>query len=390
MSKRSVAVLNFGTRHLSVLIGSRSVNGTFDIHGSAESEYGGYMNGEFLEPEKLTVAVQDTIAKAENNAFCKITHLYIGVPAEFSAVVVKDVNIDFPRRKRIKEEDVEKLFELADDFSASATHSVINRCPIYYVLDDGSKVIDPRGKITQTIDATLSFVLAEKEFLGTVNKILSPLHFETIDYFSEPLSETLFLLAPEVRDNVAILVDCGYLSTSVSLVMGDGLLCLRSFSLGGGHIMADLCSAFKISPKQAEQLKQDIAFNIELSPEDFYQVQSQNSESADLKFNAIEVNQVAKSRVVQIGKMIKKCLDDFDFEYPDYIPVMITGGGVCYMKGATNIISKIVDRDVQIIVPPVPQMDKPVSSASLSVLDLALKQRKSSPIMVLIKIFKRK
>lgn len=388
MSKKNIAVLNFGTNHISVLIADRGVNSTFEIKGYSEAEYGGYLNGEFLEPEKLSVLVQDCVAKAQNSAYVNITDLYIGVPAEFSAVVVKDVSINFEKRKRINKDDVEELFEKADEFSALPTHSVANKCPIYYVLDSGTKVIDPINAVSTSLQGILSFVLVEKSFLGLVNSAIKPLGFKNIDYFSEPLSEALYLLAPEVRDGFAILVDCGYLSTSVSLVMGDGLLCLRSFSLGGGHIMADFCSAFKLSPSQAEELKRQIGFDVEPENDDFYMVSNKNGE--DIKINAIEANKVAAFRIEQIGKMIKKCLKDFDFEYPDYIPVHITGGGVCHNKGAIDILSKTLDKDVQIALPPVPLFDKSVSMSDLALIDLALKQNKQKSVSFFIKIFKRK
>lgn len=388
MSRKNIAVLNFGTNHVSVLIGDRGVNNTFDIKGFSQSVYGGYMNGEFLEPEKLPLVVQDCIADAQNNAFLNITDLCVGVPAEFSAVVVKDVSIDFEKKRKVTNDDIESLFELADDFGSSPTHQVANKCPIYYVTDNGTKVIDPIGVATTSLQAILSFVLVEKNFWGFVNRILSPLGFRNVEFFSEPLSECLYLLDPEVRDGFSILVDCGYLSTSVSLVMGDGLLCMRSFSLGGGHIMADMCSAFKLTPEQAENLKQQIAFDVEPTEADSYIIK--NADGEDISINAVEANQVAKYRIEQIGKMIKKCLKDFDFEYPDYIPINITGGGVCYTKGAINILSKVLDKDVQIVAPQVPLMEEPVSSSILGLLDLALKQHKPKPMSIFLRIFKFK
>ena len=81
MAKKNIAVLDFGTNHISVLIGDRGINGTFDVRGFAKSSYAGFLDGEVLEPEKLGTVLVNTITAAENNARAKITHLYIGVPA---------------------------------------------------------------------------------------------------------------------------------------------------------------------------------------------------------------------------------------------------------------------------------------------------------------------
>ena len=64
MSKRNVAVLDFGSNHISVMIGDKGVNGTFDVRGFAQSSYSGFMNGEILEPELLSEVLCQTILNA--------------------------------------------------------------------------------------------------------------------------------------------------------------------------------------------------------------------------------------------------------------------------------------------------------------------------------------
>ena len=387
MAKKNVAVLEFGSGHLSVMIGERGLNNSFEVLGFSEKQYAGFMNGEFLEPENLLVDVQSVIASAEEEANCKITHLYIGVPTEFCAVVTKNAEIEFNKRRKVTNDDIEMLFDEADDFGANTTHKVINRCPIYFVLDDGRKIIEPKGKHTKTLSATLSFALCEKRFITTMQQIVMPLHFEVVDYYCETLSEGLFLIEPETRDNMAILVDCGYLTTSVALVMGDGLLGLRSFSLGGGHIMADLCEAFKLTPKQAESLKRKVDISYKPEEDDVYEIPTDDE---PILLKATEVNQVVENRISQIGRMINKCIDDIEYNVKDYLPILLTGGGICYVKGSRACLSNAINRDVEISCPPVPQMDKPHASAVLSLLDLALKQNKQVSQFFIIKLFKKK
>ena len=100
MSKRNVAVLDFGSNHISVMIGDKGVNGTFDVRGFAQSSYSGFMNGEILEPELLSEVLCQTILNAESNARAKITHLYVGVPAEFSIAEVRTKCLNVKNNER--------------------------------------------------------------------------------------------------------------------------------------------------------------------------------------------------------------------------------------------------------------------------------------------------
>ena len=110
MVKKEVAILDFGSSKITVLIAERGVNGTFNIKGTGEVEYAGFYEGEFLEPEKVSLAVGLAINNAETTARSRITKLYVGVPGEFTTVVCKESVINFPKKKKITDDDINQLF----------------------------------------------------------------------------------------------------------------------------------------------------------------------------------------------------------------------------------------------------------------------------------------
>jgi len=386
MAKQNVAVLDIGTSRISAIIADRGVNNTFDIHGFAEVHYSGYMDGEFLSPEELTDTIRGVLSTVAQNAGCRINYLTIGVPAEFSVNAVRSIERSFNKKHKITDRDIDELFHEADEFGSSTTHKVVSRSPIYYIMDDNRRLIEPKGITTTKITAMLSFVLAERNFINLMNEIIKPLGITNIDYVSEPLSEALYLLEPSERDSCAILVDTGYLSTSVSIVMGDGLVALRSFSLGDGHIVADLAEAFELPFGVAESLKNKIVLSYQPEKGDYYEV---DVDGELYKIDAIETNDIVANRIYQMAKMIRKCLDDSKFQYPAYIPIQLTGGGICYIKGARDMLQKLLQKDVRITAPPVPQMDKPHASSILGLLDLALKQSKLKTSFILFRLFSK-
>lgn len=385
MARRNIAVLDFGTSRVSVMIGDRGINNAFDIKGYGETNYAGFMDGEFLQPETLMQDVQEALACAENNARCKITHLYIGVPAEFCSVVVKKGKINFERPHKITDKDIQDLFDSVDDLHNLADNEVINRAPVYYILDDDCKIIEPKGKVTQEISGTISFVLCEKTFLNKIKQILAPLHIQNIEFFSEPLSECLYLVPPEQRDGCAVLVDCGFLTTSVSIVMGDGLLSLNSFSLGSGHIVADFSDVFGLNVEQAERLKRKIS--LDYVPEAGEVIELDTKQGVQ-KINAKQVYQIIDYRVKQIARMIKKCLDMYSIDLPNYLPLFITGGGVSHIQGMPEIMKEELNRSVEIVRPDDPELHQPQLSSALSLLDLAIKQNKQKNSFFM-KLFKK-
>ncbi len=375
MAKKNIAVMDFGSSHITVLIGDNGINGTFGVRGYARVPYAGYLEGEILEPENLSEALCTAIKSAQNNARAKITHLYVGVPGEFCINEVKSVSKDYGKAKKIGSREVEELFLMADDFGSSPTHIVINRSPVCFELDNRDRVIDPKGLSTTMLGATLSFVLAERSFVGAVLQALEIMRLGFVDFLAEPLAESMYLISPEERDCSAVLVDCGYLSTTVSVIVGDGLVCMRSFSLGGGHIVADICEMLAVPFAVAQKIKDNAL--LAGKPSELEEI-SAELEGKIYTVKALAVYEIVERKVRQIAKMIVKSLETCTYERPDKIRINLTGGGISYIKGIRERLFELLGKAVSIREPKIPLMNEPKLSAVLGLLDMALKQSQSN------------
>ena len=123
---QDVAILDFGSSKITVLIGERGVNNTITVNGIGECDYAGFSDGEWFEPEQLTYVVGHAISNAETNSRTKIRHLYIGVPGEFTTCVCRDAQISLSKKRKITEADVEALHEQGNAFRGDVDYTLIN------------------------------------------------------------------------------------------------------------------------------------------------------------------------------------------------------------------------------------------------------------------------
>ena len=372
--QKETAVLDIGSSKISVMIGDRGINNTFNIKSSAEEAYDGFMDGEFLSVESFKEAVLNAVSKAEANLRYKIRKLYISVPSEFSYSVVKEVKATFDKRKKIKDNDVFEIFNSSSNFDDNSF--VINRSPIYFILDDNRKVLNPVGHVTNKLNVLISFILTDKSFVNLITEILSEIDIDSVDFISSALSEALYLTEPEMRDNGLVLIDVGYITTSVSLVKGDGILSLKAFSMGGGHITGDLCQCLKLGFTEAESLKKKVVLSLDATDNDFYEV---NINGSPQPVSAKLVNEIILARLEAFASIFNKILNSPEFlnNNISYLPIYITGGGINYLKGAKDFLSKYIGKNIEYVSPNVPQMNRPHYSGILSLLDLALTQEKN-------------
>lgn len=361
---REVAALDFGSSKITCLFGRKGVNNTLQILGKGEVEYAGFSGGEFLRPELVASVIKNAIFAAENEAGKEIKHLFIGVPSEFCFLKVFESTISFRKKHRINSSDVEVLMQQGKE-DISDKHTLINCQPIYYTVDDDRRVINPVSLVSGSLSGIHSYIYVENKFTDFIDSILQNIGVDSAEYVSSILAEALFLLGDKGWDNHAILVDVGYITTSVAVVRGDGLLSLSSFSLGGGHISGDLARRFQISFAEAETLKRKVMLYLKPESDDVYDVNNK-------QFNAEEVGNTVAARIAVIAKNIKKSLDLCGFEIPSSLPVFLSGGGICYVKGGKEVIQQNISREVEIISPSLPLMEKPHLSSQLGLLNMIL------------------
>ena len=384
MAKSYVSVLDIGSSRVSVLVGTSGINSTFVIKGQGEASYAGFGEGEFYEPEKLGTVISSAITRAEENAGYAIRHLYVGIPAEFCNCVCKTISSTFSTRKKISQEVLSEHYEKA--YEDKENQTLISCNAIYNILDDGKRALNPTGCKTSKITSMVSLIFAQDDFINTINKILQSLGVERVTYVSSSLCEAQYVLEPETRTGAGMLIDIGYITSSVAVVRGQGLLMLNSFSLGGGHIMADLAECLNISFAEAEQLKRRIVLSLNPTEKDFYELPGAG---ATKQIPIKMANEIVMARLDMICTCIQKCISLYAKETTDYIPLFLTGGGVCYIKGAKDYIAKRLGRNVELAFPPLPELNKPSYSSILGLLSYAIKEEEKNKISFLAKLLKR-
>ena len=254
MKEKFVLVFDIGSSTLRAMYAGRGLNNTFNIKDYREIEYDGFYQGEFIRSEKLSAIFENIISEFDVRENKRLDKIYIGVPAEFSSVRLCDVSVNLGNRRKIRKADIDSLYYAASEKAKNPSAEVVSVNPISFTLDDGRQTLQPIGESALSINANLSVVYADKKYIELFNSIVAGADFASVEYISEPLAESLFLIPPEKREDLALLIDVGDLTTSIAFAKGNGLQALTSFSRGGGFITNNLSMAFDLSMAAADAL----------------------------------------------------------------------------------------------------------------------------------------
>ncbi|MBQ9276231.1 MAG: hypothetical protein IJ226_01395 [Clostridia bacterium] len=362
---KDIAVLDVTSRLISAIVGTKKAQSVFGIKAVSEAVCQGYENGEWYDPADTVQIAKDVLIDAMKQAGSRTKRLFVGVPAEFVTVVSKEVSVVLDKRRRVTEEDVDYLLQKGDEFDGSG-YVTINTSAIYFAVDDDEKLYsDVRGMTAERIEACVSYVLAEKSFLDLFDEVGESLGFKDVRYIATPWAECMGLLEKEQRDKIFMLIDVGYMSTSVALAKGEGVLDLRSFSMGGAHIAGDMYEALGVGFEIAEEAKRLVYLNLSYTRDAVLVTRGEELVRAN---DALEVT---KSRLEVFADIFAEILQDYENDVPGYMEIYLTGEGIAKIRGAKKYLSELLGKNIEIITPKLPGFVKPEDASKASVLLVA-------------------
>ncbi len=369
MHKKQVAIIDIGSSEIRALVGEKGVNNTFIIKGKTAFSYEGFAEGVFFDVNALRNILLSCGDYLKKVARGDVSTVYVGVPGAFTEVVVKSSQISFAKEKKITSIDVDNLFDAAF-VGNSSKKTLINRSAIMYELNDMRRMANPIGVQSEILKGKLSFILCDNYFMECVKPALNTAGFTSIEFVSTALAEAMFLFDTESRDRISILVDVGYISTTFSLIQGDGIVYQRSFDYGGGYITASILERFNMEFEHAETVKRKTNLSHITTGSAFEVIDGENGHY----YNTEEVKKTICASLDGFCDEISICMEQIPFIVPEYVSIKITGGGLAFIRGAKEYIASRMSLPFEVIAPQVPLMDNPLESSTLSLLSIALEQ----------------
>ncbi len=386
--KSNVVAIDFGTSKVVTLIAtaqSFGMNGV-DIQGVGKVPYQGFSNGEWNNPAEINQVVSSSIKIAQEQADnkSKITEVYVGIPGEFTHIRVFNVSVDIQGSDpRVKPEHVDEIFKLADEEFNSVSFKnesgmvmqmpgvVIHRCPAWFMVDGGKKTLEPVGQKGRELSAMVCFIVADDCFPNYITRLLGDMGITVKGYCSSLMGQAKLFIPESERDNMAAMMDIGYLNTDFIIVEGDAIIYHETIPIGGGHVSAALAAELGVNLETtAEQLKRRFEFSL-IKNDQEYDIPSEEGTKV-LTYTQSQLEEIVLPVVDALTDQIKESLDSSGVKLPDKSSIYITGGGLALNRGGREYISSKIGRSVREPAKVTINMTEPYFSSSMGLLDIIL------------------
>ena len=351
MAFKGVTVLDIGSLAITAIAGERGVNNTFSIKGQAVKRYEGFAEGRFFDEIDLEQAICEAISDVSDVIGSQISEIYVSVPGVFISLENKKYKISLGRPRRIRQKDVDTLLNEGKNKVSGDGLEVIGCSEIYFALDDNRRVIDPVGVVSSLLGGAITYYMCDKYFADLLRRILAKNKIKDVKFVFVGQAEGEYLLSREDREYPSLLIDVGYITSELTLHLGNGILAECCDDFGGGYLTFHMLKNFGLSVEDAEKLKREINFAHSLSGRAVYTV---DSEYGELEFACDKVNDVALEVVDNFVGMVTDFIEESASSYADGLRVYLTGGGLSYLRGIKSHLSARLGASVEILVPKVP------------------------------------
>ncbi len=382
MKNESVAILDIRSGEVTFALGTKGVNDTFVFKDSHTEEYEGYLTEGFLDEGSFRRALSKSINAVRQNYGGVIDKVHVGIPAPFLLVATKGHTISFPSKRKLTAQDVDALYEsgLSELLMGGRC---IHRSAMYFSLGDNRKYFTAQslyGIPTTLLKGALCYYFVAEGFFDGMTALLKGEGFTKIEMVPSTLAQASYLLTEKKREGYAFLLDVGFLTTSISVVYGNGIVHEESFNCGVGTIRVALMQELGVDyPTAVEILNAANISGGNISKEVVWSTENDNRQ-----FSVQHINDIIKCN---LDGMCEQIEEFFNRYYQDKAvgltanPIDVTGEGVVGIKGLAEHVSRRLNRLTEIVSPDLPYFDKPTFSSRISLLGAATYEEKSGGIL---------
>lgn len=370
LNNNFVTILDFGSSKITCMAASPVADSNdFVIKAVGQSSYNGFDDNSWYEPELIKGAVIDAIEQVESKMQSKIKEIYVGVPGAFCAVSTSEASLNFHSKKKIDQDDIDEIIDKADIYNGGGDVTPLGGKPIYFILDGAIKSLDPINNIATKLTALVSFSFMKNYFRNTVASALLEKGIKKVVYVNVCEAQSQYI-SQSMGANSAIIIDIGHITTNVMLYGGNSLLFEKTFALGSGYLASDLCTVLGCDFNFAMSMLEKVNLNLEIQTGDAYSV---NGKMTD----AYQANEIVKARISQIAEYIVKCFSYCDKEIPSNTDVILTGGGLTYIRGGVDTLSQYLGKTVKPFNSINPQTRRNEYTSCYGLINQAVKNNKS-------------
>ena len=327
--------IDIGSDTIKICVG-KVTNNSIDILASSMTRSVGIKKGLIVDKNLAEKSILMALGEIEEQLGFRIDKAIITVP-------LYDVSVDiynglcYPDGE-ITGTDVITCFKSSVS-TIDVDKEVVTVFPIDFLIDDETKVLDPKGMKGNKLECRMLISTIPKENVYPYLEVLEKCNVEVIDLSFGVINDFYNLRDNEdFLKNSGIVVDMGNDKTEIA-VFNKGLMARGVVMPSGSRLIDhDIGYIYHLDKMTSREIKETMAMSSGQYADEEDVMECENAIGEKIVVNQLEVSQIVEARLEELLKNVKKILNDLTNREISYI---IITGGVSNLPGFDYLIRNI-------------------------------------------------
>lgn len=261
--QKIVTGIDIGTYQVKVVIAGQPDNPREQprILGTGYAESRGLRHGYITSVSEISRSISAAVAQASKAAQVKVKKAYVGIGGVgLDEAFSRGETVVERGDSEITERDVPRALAASESAlppAATLNRKIIHTIPLRYAVD-GARVMgrSPIGMKGMRLSVETLFITCLERHVNDLVAAVEEAGIEVEDVAASPLAASFVALGKMQKRVGCVLANIGSETLSVIVFEDDIPISIKVFPVGASDITHDLALGLRISPEEAEQLKQ--------------------------------------------------------------------------------------------------------------------------------------
>ncbi|SHH56983.1 cell division protein FtsA [Caloranaerobacter azorensis DSM 13643] len=372
-----VTSIDLGSSKICVIISEIDNNGQLQVIGIGKSKCKGIKKGVVVDIEETAKAVIEAVTQAENMADLEICEAYINIPGGYTKLIRnKGIIAVSSDDKEISFEDVKRVLNSATIVSIPQDQRIVDIIPRQYIVDGYDGISDPIGMVGIRLEVEADIIVGSTTTVLNLVKSVNRAGIEVLGIIMEPISTSEAVLTKDEKDLGVLLLDIGAGTSDFSVFRNGILIYSNILPIAGNHITNDISVGLRLPFDRSEEIKKKfgVAYTKLANNDNVFEINPLGFNN-NLEVNEIQLSEIIEARIREIFELINMDLIKNRVKDKILTGIVITGGGVSYFKGVTELGIEVFGLPVRIGQPYQMGAQEPIFSSAVGLINYGFKRK---------------
>ena len=278
-----------------------------------------------IDYDILEGIIKKLLSDAKEKLGIEIKKTLLTIPTDSASFTINRARIDIKNEDNlITVDDMIKVVNLSGKNVVQDNMELVNITPLYYTLDDSSKTDIPVNTFSRSLEVKSIITSSSKDDVYKYLKVLDNLGVSVVDISYDVVGNYFAFKSDDMDTTCGIIIDIGYLSTSISVYNKGVLVNTLKIKVGSLNVLKDISYVYKISLESAKEVYKKLGLGSSKNANNLEKIELKDNNGDKLIINQVNLSEIIESRVQEILSMAKKQINTLTKRQISYI--ICTGG----------------------------------------------------------------